>query len=402
MFIFVQALFALILGACFLVGEALSNWGLILLFCAGILIFRQKWQALSRAEIALSILLISYFVYFSLLDYVKPDLDAQHVFILQNWIFLYAPLLIVAFRDIDIAWVFRKMALWFVPLFWLTFAGAWYEATKLGIPRVDWTSSGVLSFALFLVLGVHLSLTDFRHPPKWLWPLLGVTWLAGWFVILKYTESRWSALIYPMMGGLFAAYVFCSVKFERKTNLWRLFLIAAISLAALIGLVAVALYFDLSHRLNGLVGHITHSAEIFDRSTSLRQTMWALAWQNLEQVPFFGLGPNNAFELVLADWPGKYNMDQLHNDALNLFAGGGYPGLAFYGALVFWPLGFLVSKSARDDRFIYVTLVVFFGIFLHGWTNRILLYQERSAWYVLALVFLQIYASQLHRKREAV
>ena len=197
------------------------------------------------------------------------------------------------------------------------------------------------------------------------------------------TQSR-KAMV-SMVLGVTALFVLKNSKNIKRNllPLLRIFMILLVLLTMLIVASQTDFFSGITERMNGLIASFTGEGDA-DHSSSLREAMRELGWQQLRQTPLLGIGMGNA-RLLTNEFLG--HDCYLHCNYAEMAANGGIVGLiSYYG--IFFYLIWKTIKYFQVETTSFIILTLIFTKLISEW--GMVSYYSKTTFFLLMIYFIHL------------
>lgn len=255
--------------------------------------------------------------------------------------------------------------------------------------RLENTYANVNTIGMLSSICIVIQVDEFICEKRWKWEAL--LCLPSIFIVAL-THSRKALLL--LILGTFLCFLLHNL--DSKNILKTIGKISAIVLGALVLLNVVALmpiFAGTFDRMNALFGSIFGDGGGADSSVLIRDRMIEVGWEQFLKTPLLGMGMANP-HILSNMYLGKDAY--LHNNFIELLAGGGIVGLSIYYSMyaylltMFWKL----RRYKNEEYVICLVMTVVLLILDYGMVS----YYQKIRYVYLLVMFLEIEA--LKKKAE--
>lgn len=255
--------------------------------------------------------------------------------------------------------------------------------------RLENTYANVNTIGMLSSICIVIQVDEFICEKRWKWEAL--LCLPSIFIVAL-THSRKALLL--LILGTFLCFLLHNL--DSKNILKTIGKISAIVLVALVLLNVVALmpiFAGTFDRMNALFGSIFGDGGGADSSVLIRDRMIEVGWEQFLKTPLLGMGMANP-HILSNMYLGKDAY--LHNNFIELLAGGGIVGLSIYYSMyaylltMFWKL----RRYKNEEYVICLVMTVVLLILDYGMVS----YYQKIRYVYLLVMFLEIEA--LKKKAE--
>ncbi len=197
------------------------------------------------------------------------------------------------------------------------------------------------------------------------------------------TQSRKAFVI--LVLGVFLILVFRNINSKNffKTVLRVVFTISIVGFA-LHFVLSFSLFEGIINRMEGLIANFTGIGDV-DNSARLRSQMIAVGLEQFMKTPLFGMGIGNPHYLA-AKYVGKESY--LHNNFVELLAGGGIIGFAiYYSMYVYLFVNFWRYRKYKNKEYT-ICFIIMFLLFVMDYGR--VSYYNKSNYIYLMMYFLEV------------
>ncbi|MBQ3195384.1 MAG: O-antigen ligase family protein [Clostridia bacterium] len=257
--------------------------------------------------------------------------------------------------------------------------------------RLENTYANVNTIGMLSSICIVIQVDEFICEKRWKWEAL--LCLPSIFIVAL-THSRKALLL--LILGTFLCFLLHNL--DSKNILKTIGKISAIVLGALVLLNVVALmpiFAGTFDRMNALFGSIFGDGGGADSSVLIRDRMIEVGWEQFLKTPLLGMGMANP-HILSNMYLGKDAY--LHNNFIELLAGGGIVGLSIYYSMyaylltMFWKL----RRYKNEEYVICLVMTVVLLILDYGMVS----YYQKIRYVYLLVMFLEIEALKKKQNKD--
>lgn len=223
--------------------------------------------------------------------------------------------------------------------------------TKLKSEYANVNTIGMLA-AIGIVIQVDKSIREKR-----IWPCL---LCIPSVILIALTQSRKALLAFIV--GIFFCVILHNANSKNIVNkLAKVFAVTLLVIACFYMVVSLPIFSGVMKRMNSWIASITGVGKV-DYSTLARYSMIEIGWKQFLKTPLFGMGMANPHVLSAA----YLGHDAyLHNNYIELLAGGGLVGLVLYYLMYGYALAmFIKYRRYKNDEYIICVVLLFLWLML--------------------------------------
>lgn len=245
--------------------------------------------------------------------------------------------------------------------------------------------ANVNTIGMLAAVGILIQLDESLRERRMTLPLL---FCVPSLFLLAMTQSRKALLM--LLGGLVMIWLMRRRKGTTvRESLARLLLTAVAIAAVLYMLLSLPIFAGVAERMNDMfMGFIDSKAA--DRSTRLRLEMIAIGWEQFLKTPLQGIGMGCPHHLVIAHMGSDC---YLHNNFVELLAGGGLIGFSLYYAMYIYLFVRFWKYRQCQNRYYIICLVLMLLLLVMDYGT--VSYYSKMRYVYLLLFFLE--AEQLKK-----
>lgn len=252
--------------------------------------------------------------------------------------------------------------------------------------RMENTYANVNTIGMIAAVGTLIQIDEMVKNKKVSWG--GIISVLS-IVLIALTQSR-KALVMLVAGTFF---IFCQKIYSKNIvkTLFKFIIYGTFGILLIYYVAKLPVFSGILERMeelwNGFIGN-----GIVDNSSYVRNKMLTIGWEQFKQTPLLGMGMGNPHYLSLA----KLGKDAyLHNNFIELLAGGGIVGFILYYSMYFYVFVNFWRYRAYQNREYGICVVIMLLLLMMDYGR--VSYYSKNQYIYLMLYFLEIE----HLKRDA-
>ena len=245
--------------------------------------------------------------------------------------------------------------------------------------RMENEYANINTIGMLAAVGVVIQLEELIRKKRWSW---SAAFCIPSVFLLALTQSRKALLIF-LIGFFMVFFLHNTVDKELKKKVVKICFATLVAVGFVYLLLSLPVFEGTMIRMKTMLASFT-GVGLVDSSTILRHQLTAIGWQQFIKTPVLGVGIGNPHHLALM----HLRRDAyLHNNFIELLAGGGLVGFAIYYSM--YAYLFVTFWRQRKNKNVYFTLcftimtILFFMDY--GWVS----YYSKINYMYLLLYFLE-------------
>lgn len=246
--------------------------------------------------------------------------------------------------------------------------------------RLDNTYANVNTIGMFAAIGILIQIDEILYVKKW--KTSALLCLPSLFM-LAMTQSR-KAFVVVLVGTILCLVMRNINSKDFRRNIVNVTAVLVVGSVLLYVIFSHPIFAGMLYRMERWLGSLGGTVRV-DRSTLMRNEMIRIGWEQFLKSPLVGMGINNP-HLLSAAQLGKDAY--LHNNFIELLAGGGIIGFSIYYSMYVYLIANFWKYRKHQNREYVICFVIMIVLLMMDW--GMVSYYQKMRYIYLLLYFLEV------------